>query len=501
MKKIICFAVMALMISQAATVNAAIPYMSLGFVPYPSFGYWRLDEEGKRFGTFYMQTPYIPSTSMPVIGNPLYFGNESVPGFERPMDLFVDGDDFLYVVDSTQNRVVKMTEQGFFVREYGTREDCPGRLHNPEGVYVRNETGEVYVCDTGNFRVVVFDNDGEYLREMTKPDDIRIESVLFMPQRISVDSRGFYVLLSKGENRGLMLLTPNWEFNGFFGANVTQLTVFEKLRARVYSYSQRLATQRVQDAISDMFIDSEGFIYTATSSANDEQIKKFNIGSLNLFRGRQMDVFPISDMRDGWQENIRTAYSSVTVDDRGNIFALDSGSGRVFMFDTFGEPVLSFGMQMMDRSNITVGMFGNPTSIRVNSKGTLFVTDPVYNGILVFSPTPYARQILEINYLYTDGRYNDAVPLAQEILRENVYFIKANMVIGMAHFQSQEWDEARTYFRQAFNTTMYSEAFWESRLISIQNNFAYALVAVLVIVFGFGIKNVITSKRKKGDKP
>ena len=495
MRKCLYFILILILLMPNISVFAAIPYMSLGYVPFPSFGHWRLDEDGTRFGTFFMQTVFKPASPMPVIGNPLFVDGVSVPGLEAPMDLFIDAYDYIYVVDMSQNRAVKITAQGELIREFGDSEG-PGRLRSPEGIFVRRDTGEVYISDTGNFRVAVFSNEGEFLREITRPYDPRIGDTLFRPERIGVDSRGFYLLMLKGENRGLMLLNPNGEFAGFFGANVSQPNIFDRIRARVYTFSQRLATQRVQDSISDLYIDNNGFIYTATATASTEQIKKFNVGSLNLFRGRNMDINPLLRLQDGWTEGIRTSFNSVTVDRNGNVFALDAGSGRVFMFDQFGEPVLSFGARMMDRNNITVGRFGEPTAIRVNSQGTLFVTDRTYRGIIVFTPTPKAQMIIELNRLFIDGRYADAVPLAREILRENVFFFNANMVIAHYHFQNQRWEEARHYFRIALNTQEYSEAFWEYRLVFIQRNFVYAAMALPVIVFASGIKNVVKRKRK-----
>jgi len=495
MKKLIALLLVCIVLIPTSA-SAAIPYMSHGFVPYASFGFWRLDEEGNSFGRFFMQAPYKPASPMPVIGNPLFVDGESVQGLHTPMDLFICADDYIFVVDMNQNRAVKMTDRSELILEFGD-EYGPGQLNNPEGVFVRRETGEVYISDTGNFRVAIFSPEGEFLREITRPDDARIQDIMFRPERIGVDSRGFYVIQLKGENRGLMLLTPNEEFSGFFGANRTQFGIIERIQSRFYSIEQRLATQTVQNSVSDMYIDNLGFIYTVTPAADNEQIKKFNIGAQNLFRDRQMDVAPIETVQQGWFEGIRTAYSGVTVDARGNVFALDSGAGRIFMFDAFGEPVFSFGAQMHDRGNITVGLFGNPTSMRVNSTGTLFVTDLIYRGVLVFTPTPFASQIKELNYLSADGRWHEAVPLAREILQENVFFMTAHMVIGMAYFQDQEWELARSYFRRAFNAREYSEAFWEYRLIFIQQNFVYGFLIILVIVFLFGVKNVVQRKRKQ----
>ena len=499
MKRFVALFIICVMILQSVPAFAAIPYMSHGFVPYASFGYWRLDDAGNSFGRFFMQAPYKPATPMPVIGNPLFVDGESVEGLHTPMDLFICAYDYIFVVDMRQNRAVKMTDRSELILEFGD-EDGPGRLNNPEGIFVRHDNGEVYISDTGNFRVAVFSPYGEFLREITRPDDARIQDILFRPERIGIDSRGFYVIQLKGENRGLMLLTPNGEFSGFFGANITQLGVVERIQSRFYSLEQRLATQTVQNSVSDMYIDSLGFIYTVTPAANHEQIKKFNVGAQNLFRGRQMDVAPIETLGQGWFEGIRTGFTGVAVDAMGNVFALDSGSGRIFMFDAFGEPVFSFGAQMADRGNITVGRFGNPTAMRISSDGTIFVTDLIYRGVLVFTPTPFASQIKTLNYLSLDGQWDEAVPLAREILRENVFFTSAHMVIGMSYFQQENWDQARHYFRRAFNTREYSEAFWEYRLIFIQQNFVYGFIALMVVVFAFGALNVVKRKRKKSQE-
>lgn len=493
MRRILCVALIMLMLFPANTVYAAIPYMSNGYVPYASFGYWRLDEEGKKFGHFYMQTPYKPASPQAVIGNPLYKDGVSVPGLEAPIDLYIDAEDYLYVVDYRQNRAVKMTDLGEVITQYGD-EEGEGKLTEPEGIYVA-DNGEVLICDTVNQRVAIFANDGTYLRQIVKPDDIRIRDVLFLPERISVDSRGFYVLLLKGVNQGLLLLTPNGDFNSFFGANKTEMSIFDKIKARLYSYSQRLATQTVADTVSDMYIDSEGYIYTATSNAKEMQIKKFNVGSENLFKDRQMDVYPIVSLDDGYVSGMVTAYRSVCADVQGNVYGLDSGTGRIFMFDRFGEPVFSFGERMYDKNSVTVGTLGDPTSMRINSKGVLFITDRVYKGVVVYTPTAYAKKLNHINYLYNDGRYAEAEPFARDVLKDNVYFDKANIVIGKAYYQARDWFNAMTFYKRAFNTKEYSEAFWEWRLTLIQRYFAYALLGVLVVAFGISAANVVKKKR------
>jgi streptogramin lyase len=496
MKKFISLALsLSLSLSALTGVHAAIPYDSPGYVPYASWGYWRLDEKGEKFGSFFMQTPYQPATQ-PVLGNPLYQNGESIPGLEEPLDLSIDKEDFIYIVDIKQNRAVKIDEKGELLCVYGDAEG-EGKLNAPEGIYA-SPNGEVIIADTANQRLAIFANDGTYLRQVPKPDDVRVADILWLPERVSIDSRGFYVVLLKGINQGLAILTPNGGFSSFFGSNLSELNIWKKLQARFYSETQRRATQEVPNTIRDVYIDTEGYIYTATSQATKMQIKKFNVGSENQFKDRQMDVNPIDSYQEGYIEGMTTSYRSVCADDEGNVFAVDAGTGRIFMFDRFGEPVFSFGERMWDRNSLVVGTLGDPTSIRVNSRGVLFVADRLFKGISVYTPTAYAEKLMAINYLYNDGRYAEAEPLAEDVLRDNVYFDKANIVLGMAKYQEREWVESMEYFRKAHNTTEYSEAFWEYRLVVIQDYFGWGVLVILLTAFGFTVKNIIRGKKRRG---
>jgi hypothetical protein len=179
------------------------------------------------------------------------------------------------------------------------------------------------------------------------------------------------------------------------------------------------------------------------------------------------------------------------------VYALENGTGRIFMFDQFGEPVFSFNQRMWDQNQLVVGTLGIPTSIRVNSQGVLYVTDRTYKGVVVFTPTDYANKIKNVNYLYNDGRYDEAEPFAREILRDNVFFDKANIVLGKNYFKNREWTESMLYFQRAKNTTEYSESFWEWRLTLVQQYFAYVVLVLLVGAFGYTVFNIIRRSIKK----
>lgn len=99
------------------------------------------------------------------------------PGqFSEPWDVALDAEGNLYVADTWNHRVQVFAPDGTFLRSWGTlgqvqAADDPtseGVFFGPRGIAIGPE-GEVYVTDTGNKRVQVFDAQGNYLRAFGGP--------------------------------------------------------------------------------------------------------------------------------------------------------------------------------------------------------------------------------------------------------------------------------------------------------------------------------------------
>ncbi len=87
-------------------------------------------------------------------------------GFADLVDIDVDND-LVFALDAGTGQVARIDADGT-VTSFGGTGSGPGQLQGPTGLAVRS--GLVVVADTGNARVVVFDVDGQHLREFPVPE-------------------------------------------------------------------------------------------------------------------------------------------------------------------------------------------------------------------------------------------------------------------------------------------------------------------------------------------
>ncbi len=90
-------------------------------------------------------------------------------GFNVPGNLVMDGGGYVYVVDILNGRVVQLSPEGTFVRQYGQPGDTAGRLARPKGVAV-DSGGHVFVSDGLKAAIEVFSPEGAYVGAIGRRD-------------------------------------------------------------------------------------------------------------------------------------------------------------------------------------------------------------------------------------------------------------------------------------------------------------------------------------------
>lgn len=115
-------------------------------------------------------------------------------GFNVPGALTVDSAGNVYVVDTLNGRVVKLSAGGAFVAEFGRLGDTAGTLSRPKGVAV-DSAGRVFVSDGLMAAVEVFGPDGAYLGMIGRrdPADAASGSLFQAPAGLWLAGQKLYV--------------------------------------------------------------------------------------------------------------------------------------------------------------------------------------------------------------------------------------------------------------------------------------------------------------------
>ncbi|WP_372630988.1 YIP1 family protein [Cohnella sp.] len=437
--------------------GVAAPGQAQAALPYETYSF---DSNGSRFP---VQAAYIPERMIGLESGELRF--------DSPEDIMIDDRNQLYVVDSRNNRVVRLNENYEQTIVYGD-EEGDGELKRPEGVFVTKE-GFVYVADTGNRRVALFQADGTYIREYRKPDSEYLpDNFRFEPMKLVVDQRGVMYLVLKSGYQGLMLIdTKDGQFRGFFGMNQASYHFIDALKRLFFTEAQMsMEGDKLPGTISNVTIDDQGLIYTSSVRVPTRQLKKLNYAGADLLGDR---VYGEKRLKAG-QERM---FTDLTVDRSGMIAAVDNQTGIIYQYDSDGEILFAFAGK--DEGFRKLGLLEQPKAIEVDANGKLYVVDSGANAVYVFRPSDFALKVMEAKRLTLDGKYRESEELWNEVLHLNSKYYLAHLGIGKSYYSQGMWEQAMDHFKAANAVTEYSKAFWQVRLNFMQSHFTLIVTVLL----------------------
>ncbi len=154
-------------------------------------------------------------------------GEGSSPGqFSQPRGIASGHDGSIYVVDTGNLRVQKFDASGKFVAQWGQIGSGDGQFalvqgFGPTGIAVGPD-GSVYVADTWNHRIQHFAADGKFLGKWgqygsARQGDPSAQLGFYGPRGIAVDSRGTVYVTDTG-NRRVMVFDAQGNFIRQFGS-------------------------------------------------------------------------------------------------------------------------------------------------------------------------------------------------------------------------------------------------------------------------------------------
>lgn len=396
------------------------------------------------------QDAYHPAGSIEKVGDLEFSG---------PSDIYIDARNHIYVADTNNHRIVVLDDEGQFIRVIGEEV-----LQTPVGVFVDHQ-GDVYAADSGRNQVVKFGTDHAVKQIFARPESPLFgKNNPFKPMKVTVDKRGNVYIISEGSTNGVVQMSSNGDFLGYFGSNESKASFRIMLERFLFTDAQRAKLfKNVPPSATSIDIDQKGLIYTITQGDEGRSVKRFNISGFNLLPA-DMTFHPL--------------YTDLFISKSGNIYTI-SQTGIIFEYDTEGNLLFSFGAP--DDGKSRIGMFINAAGIAVDAGENIYVVDKERNNIQIFKPTEFTSMVHHALELYKEGHYVKSREPWSQVLNKNNLFDLAHKGLADAYYKQQLYAEAIEEYVIANDKEGYSNAFWEIRNRWLQNNLIYVLYVGIIL--------------------
>lgn len=415
-------------------------------------------------------------------------------GLDTPVskaaDIFYGGDGTLYVADSGNNRVLLYDSAYACIGARTGFTDSGGQeqaFNAPSGLYV-DDKENLYIADTENSRIVVLDREGALVRIVGPPSGTGIpDNFVYKPIAVAADAGGRIYAVSRSSNMGVLSFSMSGEFEGFLGVQPVTFSAVDLFWRTFMTQAQReRSVQNIPVDFNDIDIDADGFLFV--TSASIDKTSQYNA---LLAGSTASDYAPVKRLNPSGDDILRR-----------NGFYPPAGDLDVDPSETLDLSVSAFsGVSVND-----LGMYSvlDSTKQRIftytadgnllcafggvgSSKGQflsaaalayhgedLAVLDAETGLLTLFRPSDYGQLVHEAIGLQNSRRYDEALKKWEEILPLNANLDTVYMDMGKAYLRSGDYDKAMDYFETIGEREYYSKAFAAKR------NESLGLILVLV---------------------
>lgn len=446
-------------------------------IPYNSYTYWN---------------EYSASNKIAVYNKPMYEVSQTInyidmgltEQFSKLTDVFSAQNGKTYILDGGASKIVVLNEKYNLLTEIKeiVSESTVYNFKDAQGIFV-DSNSNIYIADTQNEQVLVCDENGSFLKKYTLPDSRLIPSNFkFKPIKLSKDSRGYFYILCDGSYNGAILYSPEDKFLGFYGANTVKKTITQALttlwkKITMTDEKRSVSATMLPFQFTDLFIDKNDFVYTATgaTAANQTgQLKKLSPGGKDVLGSESVNF------ADAGSKTLKQDLLSLSVDDEGYIYALDSAYGHIFIYDKNKNLLSVFGCG--SRNGTQDGSFTSAVAITLNNNDVL-VADSSLNTVSIFKITDYGLLLKEAQRLTDKGDYTGAKDLWIDIMSQDKNNQLAYIGLAKSYYDEGDYQKAMEYAKIGCDRKTYALAFELVRNDWITDNFTYiVLIAVTVIV-------------------
>ncbi len=277
-----------------------------------------------------------------------------------PRNVAVGGDGRIYVLDSGNHRIQMFDAQGQYLAEWGSQGDQPGQFNEPWGIAVDDEF--VYVADTWNHRIQKFTLDGAFVtlfgRSGSPADEPETNGLgLFFGPRDIALLPGSRLLVTDTGNHRLQIADRDGNF-------ISQVGSFGNVPGQ-FNEPVGLGT------------GADGMVYLADTW--NSRIQQFD-----------ENLFPINEWKvQAWAGQSINNKPYTAVDSAGRIYVTDPEGYRVLIFSAAGEYLGRFGSFGTDANS-----FSLPNGIAIDAQDNIYIADAGSHRVLKFAP-PFGVPVQE----------------------------------------------------------------------------------------------------------
>ncbi|HEX3033495.1 MAG TPA: 6-bladed beta-propeller [Bacillota bacterium] len=290
-------------------------------------------------------------------------GKGNAAKFRRPMSVATDKDENIYVTDTGNQRVVVFNRKGEFMFEFGGLGFAkpvpgvkatwkPGLFEYPYGIDIDKETGNIFVADMTNQRIQIFDSKGKFLDWFPKERYGGTAGDIY-PTDIAVEGGKVYI------------------------CNPYQVVIFDTKGKFIKDFGMPGSGEDGKfDRPNGIDVGKDGTIYV--SDSNNLRVQAFTPeGKFKWAYGK----------KTGFNDNkgrVMGLPRNLAVGPDGNIYVVDAFHFNIKVFDPQGKKVAAMG-----KRGLADGYFNYPNGIEVTDKGRVYVVDKENNRVQALSLTGF----------------------------------------------------------------------------------------------------------------